>query len=547
MDEDEILNARQVAEQNPELDATRRQLFGENYLDDIEQGTGIAQYYTGFGEMPALNYTPAAVQEVAPVVDVTKPVVDIGSGGGGGSDIDITTPDTGDAPINVDTPLTQMITTPTGDTMTVREAMTTDDAYSLDTPSFDDQFQDIEDIQQTYGTPIDIGFGEGQVDPGLAAGLEGPIIDTSPVTPTITAPSGDVFAIDDPLAEEKIDFVPEQTNAINNAFSKVGSTANDIMRDLSEIPGSVVDFVNKTVDIAGQKINVGKTLLGAGINKIVGGPISLVFDAISSVQSDPVDAATKQGLQDQGYQFDDIGRLTTGPMAGYAVESAFGDGIANATLERINAIENRSAPQTEDSIKKVEELYDFLGDVTEVKAEEFGPQEDIGAISGDMNTGADPVSGDLPGGGNVMDEFGSRGDTQATTGPTVSRSDADYGQFGRQQSATAAGGGGSSGGGGKIVCTMMNESYGFGSFRNKIWLRHSKNLAPEYQIGYHKIFLPLVKLSKNNKVLKTMLEHIAVHRTIDIRQESRGKVHLLGRVYRKILEPICYWVGKYVK
>ena len=55
----------------------------------------------------------------------------------------------------------------------------------------------------------------------------------------------------------------------------------------------------------------------------------------------------------------------------------------------------------------------------------------------------------------------------------------------------------------------------------------------------------LREISKNNKVLKTMLEHIAVHRTIDIRQESRGKVHLLGRVYRKILEPICYWVGKH--
>ena len=93
--------------------------------------------------------------------------------------------------------------------------------------------------------------------------------------------------------------------------------------------------------------------------------------------------------------------------------------------------------------------------------------------------------------------------------------------------------------GGKIVCTMMNEFYGFGSFRNKIWLRHSKGLAPEYQKGYHKIFLPLVKLSKTNKLLKKTLEHIAVHRTIDIRQEARGKVHLLGRVYRKILEPIC--------
>jgi len=94
---------------------------------------------------------------------------------------------------------------------------------------------------------------------------------------------------------------------------------------------------------------------------------------------------------------------------------------------------------------------------------------------------------------------------------------------------------------------MMNDSYGFGSFRNKIWLRQSKNLAPEYQIGYHKIFLPLVKLSKKNIVLKKILEHIAIHRTIDIRQESRGKTHMLGRIYRKILEPICYWAGKYGK
>ena len=144
-----------------------------------------------------------------------------------------------------------------------------------------------------------------------------------------------------------------------------------------------------------------------------------------------------------------------------------------------------------------------------------------------------------------MDEFGSDGDTQATTGATVSTSNPDYGQFGRAQNNATAGGG--DGGGGKIVCTMMNVSYGFGSFRNKIWLKHSKDLAPEYQIGYHKIFLPLVKLSKTNKILKKTLEHIAVHRTIDIRQEARGKMHLLGRAYRKILEPICYWVGKHAK
>ena len=108
---------------------------------------------------------------------------------------------------------------------------------------------------------------------------------------------------------------------------------------------------------------------------------------------------------------------------------------------------------------------------------------------------------------------------------------------------------GSSGGSsGKIVCTMMNNSYGFGSFRNKIWLKHSRDLPKEYEVGYHTIFLPLVKFAKGegklNKVVKKTLEHIAKHRTYDLKQEMKGKTHLLGRAYRKVLEPICYIVGK---
>ena len=99
-------------------------------------------------------------------------------------------------------------------------------------------------------------------------------------------------------------------------------------------------------------------------------------------------------------------------------------------------------------------------------------------------------------------------------------------------------------GGGKIVCTMMNDSYGFGSFRNKIWMKFHKDIAPEYQKGYHKLFLPLVKIAKTNKIVKKVLEHIAVHSTIDMRQATRGKIHLLGRVYRKIIKPICFIVGK---
>jgi hypothetical protein len=94
---------------------------------------------------------------------------------------------------------------------------------------------------------------------------------------------------------------------------------------------------------------------------------------------------------------------------------------------------------------------------------------------------------------------------------------------------------------------MMNESYGFGSFRNKIWLAQSRNLAKEYEIGYHTLFLPLVKYAKQkgftNSIVKKVLEHIAIHRTIDIRKQKYNKVDVLGRTYRTILEPLCYITG----
>jgi hypothetical protein len=107
-------------------------------------------------------------------------------------------------------------------------------------------------------------------------------------------------------------------------------------------------------------------------------------------------------------------------------------------------------------------------------------------------------------------------------------------------------------GGGKIVCTAMNAEYGFGSFRNSIWLAQSKNLDPAYEKGYHTLFLPLVnyayKSGKKNalqRILRGVLEHIARHRTADIWKQKRGKKRdNLGMVYRFILEPICYVVGK---
>ena len=100
----------------------------------------------------------------------------------------------------------------------------------------------------------------------------------------------------------------------------------------------------------------------------------------------------------------------------------------------------------------------------------------------------------------------------------------------------------------KIVCTMMNESYGFGSFRNKIWLAYGNNLSKEYEVGYHTLFLPLVGYAKQkgltNTIVKNVLEHIARHRTVDIRKQKYNKVDMLGRIYRTVLEPLCYITGR---
>ena len=194
---------------------------------------------------------------------------------------------------------------------------------------------------------------------------------------------------------------------------------------------------------------------------------------------------------------------------------------------------------------------------------------------GDGRIGGNPAT-DLYAGFNRVSAFGNlekAGDKRlATREKTIARKGYKAGDkfyddtqkmkeqakdYKKQKAATQkatqgpAGQGGASGtdsGRSKIVCTMMNESYGFGSFRNKIWMKFHGNIAPEYQKGYHKLFLPLVKYAKQkgiiNKIIKNILEHIAVHSTIDMRQTLRGKRHTLGRLYRKVILPLCYWAGK---
>ena len=106
-----------------------------------------------------------------------------------------------------------------------------------------------------------------------------------------------------------------------------------------------------------------------------------------------------------------------------------------------------------------------------------------------------------------------------------------------------------SGGDSKIICTAMNADYGFGSYRNAIWLRYAAlNFSdkPEMELGYHALVLPMLKIRKKwyGKPLYAWLKHVAVHRTADLKAEMYGKERdRIGQVWRFFLEPLCYVTG----
>jgi hypothetical protein len=102
----------------------------------------------------------------------------------------------------------------------------------------------------------------------------------------------------------------------------------------------------------------------------------------------------------------------------------------------------------------------------------------------------------------------------------------------------------------KIVCTAMNDDYGFGAYRNAIWLKYSElnyKDKPEIEKGYHALCLPMLRIRKKwyGKPTYAWLKHVAKHRTADLKAEMYGKKRdRIGQAWRFVLEPLCYFVGK---
>jgi hypothetical protein len=120
------------------------------------------------------------------------------------------------------------------------------------------------------------------------------------------------------------------------------------------------------------------------------------------------------------------------------------------------------------------------------------------------------------------------------------------------EEAPSWGGGAGEGGdpGGKIACTMMNHLYGFGSFRNAIWMRYARDHMPEpeWELGYHKVYGPLVKMMPTHPWVRKFMRWFARTRTATLRRELRGKrPTLMQAVRRGVSRPIVYAVGWLVK
>ena len=293
--------------------------------------------------------------------------------------------------------------------------------------------------------------------------------------------------------------------APNAAFAELlaeSATADDAFEEaLAEATrkGQRQSFLSQVADF----LPFGPKSLTGGITRGIGSMFRNIAPASYGTSQAAINAMTPSQRQSVASIYGQ-----GGIMQGYNPVSAFGRGPRGAIQNRIDNILARKDAGKSYGAKNLAKLQQALTQ----------------------------VGGGDGGGPNITGRGRGRDTTVQMTG--VNQFDENRGQGGPGDSS-------------KIVCTMMNESYGFGNFRNKIWLKHSRDLPKEYEIGYHTIFLPLVKFAKGkgklNKVVKKTLEHIARHRTLDLKQEMKGKTHALGRVYRKILEPICLMVGKIKK
>ena len=450
---EEMIKAQEAAASDPALDAIRQQLFGQDYVQDIGRGKGIAQYYTGFGLPQSLQFTQPVVE--TPVVttpDVGSPT-DGGGGGGGiietgsGEQATITSPTT--QPIDPSGMLPQI--SPTIQPIT---GGITGDSIDVGIPDNESGF--VDPLGTMEGAPVvpgvditgDPSQNLGSTNVGDQPMAAGPFDYLQPIS-TIANPEifDNLVGVDDPQIGDVgfTNYTPSeqltdsQSNIINDIFSLPEATVDTVMNAFSAIPQALTDLKNKTVNIFGQTFNVPQVLASLAIPGF--GLATNVLSAIGgALPSDPRANALREF-----YDVDTAGTIQSGIMKGYNPVSGgflnaitggkFGEetnfGLQDAIQDRINTVTNTlqknygltdaeidsikagnitdaikaktisdimsetyGKPTTTNNVQKLADLEDLLGREKDVidAATTGAPQEDIGATDS-IYSGSDTITG----------------------------------------------------------------------------------------------------------------------------------------------------------
>jgi len=287
---------------------------------------------------------PTTATGTAQIPGAVDTLVDVGSGDGGQATTiqPIDTPiNTGGGITNVDTPLTQMITDPvTGQTQTVRQAMTSDDAYRGvdEVEPYRDPIMDM--VEQPQADSILAGEAMSRANTGLEddflnlIGQEDTEIEDIPVelpttnietaiepqaVNTILGPDGITYdavtglpVSDDPIMDSDLMAIRQQQNALPQEQQDPGfwETARDNFIQTGQ------DVGNLFKDLGGQGIDIGK-LAGTTILNLAGKValgIPLLGTALSLLGGAESASGAQQGLvsdqfEEEGVTLDDIGRI----------------------------------------------------------------------------------------------------------------------------------------------------------------------------------------------------------------------------------------------
>jgi len=167
-------------------------------------------------------------------------------------------------------------------------------------------------------------------------------------------------------------------------------------------------------------------------------------------------------------------------------------------------------------------------------------------VTSDISTTNEYGDPTAPGGG----EFGGSSPSSGNTGNTGTTGNTGSTSMGPNSGMSGPGDMGGDGDDGKIVCTAINLTYGLPMYTNKVWLAYNRkhNLDGAWELGYHKLFYPLVKRMNTNRLIHNFLIWFAKTRTHGVKEHMRGNKFTVRTLFLKpVLGSIVYLTGKAIQ